>query len=64
MPKEPGKKPAANITFESHPNLEEEIRRLAYEIYVERGREHGHDLDDWLLAEAEIMGTSVRAAAA
>ena len=35
-------------------NLEEEIRRRAYELYEERGREDGHDLDDWLRAEAEI----------
>jgi hypothetical protein len=44
--------------------LEDQIRRRAYEIYEERGREHGHDLDDWLRAEAEITGTSVKAAAA
>lgn len=39
----------------THPNLEEEIRRLAFEIYVERDREDDHDLDDWLLAEAEVL---------
>ena len=26
----------------------EQIARRAYELYVERGRELGHDLDDWL----------------
>jgi hypothetical protein len=30
------------------------IRRRAYEIYETRGRESGHDLDDWLIAEAEV----------
>ncbi len=64
MPRDPTKKPAANIAGESHPNLEEEIRRLAHELYEERGREDGHDLDDWLRAEAAIMGTKVKAAAA
>jgi hypothetical protein len=54
----PGKMPT-----DTHPNLDEEIRRLAFEIYVERGRKDGHDLDDWLEAEAEVLGTAVRKAA-
>ncbi len=39
----------------------EQIQRRAYEIYEARGREAGHDLDDWLLAEYELkaeMGLS------
>ncbi len=64
MPKDPTKKPAANIAGELQPNLEEEIRRLAHELYEERGREDGLDLDDWLRAEAAITGTKVKAAAA
>jgi len=28
-----------------------EIGRRAYEIFLERGSVHGHDLDDWLRAE-------------
>ena len=35
---------------------QEAIRSRAYSIYEQRGREHGHDLDDWLIAEAEIVG--------
>jgi DUF2934 family protein len=34
--------------------LDEEIRRRAYQLYVERGREHGRDLDDWLQAKREF----------
>lgn len=30
------------------------IREAAYYRYVARGYEHGHDLEDWLAAEAEI----------
>ncbi len=37
-------------------NLEEAIRLRAYSIYEQRGCEHGHDLDDWLIAEAEVVG--------
>lgn len=33
--------------------LHQEIRQRAYELYEKRGREHGHDLDDWLKAETE-----------
>ena len=35
---------------------QEAIRSRAYSIYEQRGREHGHDLDDWLIAEAEVVG--------
>lgn len=31
-----------------------EIRARAYELYRDRGEEHGHDVDDWLRAEEEI----------
>ena len=33
---------------------DEEIRRRAYEIYLERGEQPGRDLDDWLQAEREL----------
>ena len=35
-------------------DLHESIARLAYQRFEERGREHGHDLDDWLEAEREL----------
>ena len=31
------------------------IRERAYEIYLERGKESGKELDDWLQAEQEEM---------
>jgi hypothetical protein len=33
----------------------EEIARRAYEIFVARGGKNGHELDDWLQAEAELL---------
>ena len=33
---------------------DEEIRHRAYQLYVERGEEHGRDLDDWLQAKREV----------
>jgi hypothetical protein len=44
--------------------LEKQIRLRAYALYESRGGEDGHDLDDWLQAEAEILGTRKRANAA
>jgi hypothetical protein len=35
---------------------DEEIRRRAYEIYLERGEQQGRELDDWLRAERELRG--------
>jgi Protein of unknown function (DUF2934) len=34
--------------------IQERIRQRAHEIYEARGREHGHDMDDWLIAESEV----------
>jgi HSP20 family molecular chaperone IbpA len=34
--------------------LLEKIRLRAYELFEQRGRENGHDVDDWLQAEAEF----------
>jgi len=36
------------------PELGQAIRLRAYELFEQRGKEHGHDLDDWLQAEAEL----------
>ena len=43
---------------------EESIRVRAYQMYVKRGMEDGHDLDDWLRAEEEIEQRKTRAAVA
>jgi len=38
----------------------EKIAARAYQIYLERGRTNGHDVDDWLQAEYELMELPVR----
>lgn len=43
--------------------LEEEIRRRAFQHYQARGCTGGHELDDWLQAEAEITHKRKAAAA-
>lgn len=32
----------------------EQIARRANELFVERGRQEGHDVEDWLRAESEL----------
>jgi hypothetical protein len=32
----------------------DELEKRAYEVYLQRGAEHGHDEEDWLLAEAQL----------
>ncbi|MGD1079687.1 MAG: DUF2934 domain-containing protein [Candidatus Sulfotelmatobacter sp.] len=48
---------------ETDPNREQEIRRRAYALYEERGHEDGHDVDDWLRAEADVNAAAQKAAA-
>jgi hypothetical protein len=45
-------------------NLEQQIRNRAYELYEGRGREDGHDLEDWFRAEIEITQQNTRTIAA
>ncbi|MBI3301752.1 MAG: DUF2934 domain-containing protein [Deltaproteobacteria bacterium] len=35
--------------------LYERVARKAYELYQQRGEEHGRDLDDWLTAERLVQ---------
>jgi hypothetical protein len=35
-----------------------EIAHRAYQLYLERGGEHGRDWEDWLRAERELMSPS------
>jgi hypothetical protein len=37
------------------PMLERAIRHRAYELYLQRGMAHCHDVDDWMKAEAELV---------
>jgi DUF2934 family protein len=39
----------------STPDVQEQIRLRAYELYEQRENDSGHELDDWLQAEAEVM---------
>ena len=57
----PAKRPMPVTT--SSGNLEEEIRRRAYELYELRGREDGYAEEDWTRAEREVLaGRGLRSA--
>lgn len=56
------KSPASVQQHES--NVEDEIRRRAYELYEQRGKEDGHDVEDWLRAQEEIKRRRTRSFAA
>jgi Protein of unknown function (DUF2934) len=66
MNKNPPKKSPTSVTS-SEPQeveLEHQISLRAYQLYETRGREDGHDSEDWLRAEEEIREKKVTAAAA
>ena len=44
--------------------LEYQIRLRAYQLYEARGREDGHELEDWFRAKEEITIKKFRTAAA
>jgi len=45
-------------------DAQEQIRRRAYELYEQRGKQDGLADQDWFQAEAEIVGASTLKAAA
>ena len=53
QPTTPSLVEAENQT-EPTPEVLEQIRARAHELFEQRGREEGHDVDDWLQAEAEV----------
>lgn len=55
--------PSATSSLAEPKTFEDQIRRRAYELYEERRREDGHELEDWLRAEEEIKEMQARSAA-
>lgn len=60
----PSRTTTINQTTECSAEVNDRIRCRAYELYEQRGREDGHDLEDWLRAESEVTQTEAKAAAA
>jgi Protein of unknown function (DUF2934) len=73
MPKPPSEEEIKTMKADSQskrvvipepPNVEQEIRRRAYELFEARGGEDGQELEDWLRAEEEIRSSKTNAVAA
>ena len=45
-------------------DIDQAIRRCAYQFYEQRGYVDGHDVEDWLVAEQEIRREEKRQASA
>jgi hypothetical protein len=58
------KRPTTEISELQEFELEYQIRRRAYELYEERGREDGHEEEDWFRAKEEIREQKYRTATA
>jgi hypothetical protein len=43
-------------------SLEDEIRRRAYELFLERGSTPGHESEDWITAEREVRSRHLQRA--
>ena len=46
---------AKKLTKQESKPTQEEIAQRAYEIFVQRGRPQGRDLEHWLEAEAQLV---------
>ena len=55
---------ANSAETEASSELQEQIRRRAYELYEQRGGEEGRELDDWLQAVAEVTQSMAKLIAA
>lgn len=44
-----------NSSVTDRETAQEEIRALAYQVFYERGCEHGHDVEHWLEAEQRVL---------
>lgn len=54
------KKKVVAVLQRTHEEVQQRIKERAYELFEERGREHGHDVDDWLRAETEVLNETTR----
>ena len=67
-PDEIEKKPSTLAPKSDEPTvlipIEQQIQKRAYELYEQRGRTDGNELDDWFQSERDIKRTRANAAKA
>jgi hypothetical protein len=50
------RKPTKSQQTTSHPTIDpEKVAKLAYEMWLTRKADHGHDVEDWLAAERLLL---------
>ena len=59
MPASEPQRPVAGATLIG----EGDIARRAFALFCDRGRQDGHDVEDWLAAERELQGAMSSSAA-
>ena len=47
--------PAPPKPVQAPEEIQQLIRQRAYELFEQRGKEDGHDSDDWIAAESEVL---------
>ena len=50
------RQPRARVMMPMEP-ASADVAQLAHQLFLSRGRVHGHDLDDWLEAERQLRAT-------
>ena len=58
----PSQESMTTATIESAVS-DSDVARRAFELYCDRGRQDGHDVDDWLNAERELQEAARSSAA-
>ena len=55
-----GIRPKQSVQTQASSEVDDgEVTRVAYELFERRGREDGHDLEDWLEAERIVRARRV-----
>jgi hypothetical protein len=52
---------APKLVAQPATDTKNDVARRAYDLYLGRGREPGHDVEDWLQAERELRASSTTA---
>jgi hypothetical protein len=58
------KQPTTEISELQQFEIEYQVRLRAYQLYEARGREDGHELEDWFRAKEEVAMKKFRTASA
>jgi Protein of unknown function (DUF2934) len=49
-----------SVTTEKHRSItKDDVAQRAYELFLARGRVDGHDVEDWLEAERQLVAASM-----